>query len=488
MAYIFMLELIVEDLELFGAQGEGGPRRSSEGRAVGELCVRVELKGLARLEVCEKDFGSALALAPGPKMGENCLFVCDPTRVLEGAGFTVAAYEKCCEGLGKKLLGSCSGVHGEILKNLAKSYEGKRGSKVPSSESIRSNGAAKRETVSQTLKEMYPLKAVDDVTTVIGYAVLTLRLSCLGSSINQKVLLAEQNDRSVACLKQNDELIVKCVNLGQDELQDQLVGPQTSLATVTPVCEEQPPDQPPYDEYAAQLNGNSICIRIERDANIAICLDGEQDSTGCTKGCWTSLTLPEGIYGLKEEYVQQQANGCNLPIVRGTLKYPAYHWSGDFMLGKQRTPVTIEDFRRKPDQTRTVGLQAGSEGPQGLKPNLGGIEFGHKTQDDQTPFDVFTFKFGKNKRSPNGRNQIEIELRTPKAPWREPCPKVTRGAQVLEDEFEPVAVDGKNPALKPPEPSSARPSAGGGGGDGKAKGKGKAKAAPVAAVKKGKKK
>ncbi|XP_058066580.1 uncharacterized protein LOC131216176 [Anopheles bellator] len=484
MAYIFMLELIVEDLELFSEEGEGGARRSSEGRT-GELCVRVELKGLARLEVCEKDFGSALALESGPKTGENCLFVYDPSLALNGAGFTVEAYEKCGEGRGKKLLGSCPGVHGEMLQNLARSYEGQRGSKVPSSESIRSNGRAQREPVSQTLKEMYSLRAVGDEATVIGYAVLTLRLSCLGSSINQKVLLAEQNDRSVACLKQNDELIVKCVNLGQDELQDQLVGPQTSLATVTPVSEE--PEQPPYDEYAAQLNGNSICIRIEKDANIAICLDGEQESTGCTKGCWTSLTLPEGVYGLKEEYVQQQANGCNLPVVRGTLKYPAYHWSGDFMLGKQRTPVTIEDFRRKPDPTRTVGLQTGSEGRQDVKPNLGGIQFIHKTPDDPA-FDVFTFKFGKNKRSPNGRNQIEIELRTPKAPWREPCPKVTRGAQVLEDEFEPVAVDGKNPTLKPPEPSPARPSAGGGGGDGKAKGKGKPKAAATTAVKKGKKK
>ncbi|XP_035788951.1 uncharacterized protein LOC118465112 [Anopheles albimanus] len=414
------------------------------------------MPGTVLCEVCEKDFGSALAV-DGHRTGENCLFVYDPSvAVANGQSrFRVSAYQRCPEGT-RKELGSCEGPPAEMLQSLATAYQSNQPVQVLSQESIRSSErTSSNRPISYTIKELYPLRAAgeelegEQEATVIGFAVLTIRLSCLGHSINRKVLFAEpsaHHDRpeNAVCYMMNaDEPLVKCVKLNdRDELRAQLAGPVPSLASVNePLVTGEPERQhQPYDEYAAELNGNAISIRIEKDANIAISMEGEESERGCTKGCWTSLTLPGGVYGLKEEYIRQQANGCKLPVIRGTLKYPAHHWSGDFMLAKRTTPVTIEAFRRKPadvDRSRTVGLQACA--PEG---NCGEIEVFRRPSNDPL-VDVFVFKLGKGKRGSVGsRNQIEVELRTPKCPAREIHPKVTRAIQVLEDEFS-VAREGE---------------------------------------------
>ncbi|XP_049547187.1 uncharacterized protein LOC125958105 [Anopheles darlingi] len=488
MPYIYELELIVEQLEIFSTKED---TESLDGNRP-QLCVRLQLPGGVQCEVCEKDFGSALAV-DGHRTGANCLFVYEPSaEIADGSSrFLVTVHQRCPEG-GSKKLGSCEGPAVEMLQDLATANQANQPAQVASQESIRSGErTGNNRPVSYTIKELYPLRATEEgneseeEATVIGFAVLTIRLSCLGHSINRKVLFAEPSplhDRpeSAVCYMLNaDEPLVKCVKLDdRDALRAQLAGPVPSLLSVNAASVTGETEQrQPYDEYAAEMNGNAISIRIEKDANIAISMEGEESDRGCTKGCWTSLTLPGGVYGLKEEYIQQQANGCQLPVIRGTLKYPAHHWSGDFMLAKRTTPVTIEDFRRKPndaDRSRTVGLQACA--PEG---NCGGVEMFRHPSDDPL-VDVFVFKFGKGKRSSvGGRNQIEVELRTPKCPTREFRPKATRGIQVLEDEFA-VSEGDQCPANRT---GKDKPLVAGEGGDAKGK-----KAPSKIPAKKGKKK
>ncbi|XP_052891810.1 uncharacterized protein LOC128299777 [Anopheles moucheti] len=443
MAYIFLFEVIVDDLNLFSDVRNLTTADQDElGTARRELCVRLQLANLVRCEVCEKDFGSALDVEVR-KTGENCLFAYNPTSAIEleeELVLRISAHEKDPNGM-KQIIGSWKGPGREMLVGLAQAYDLQNEAPVEQSskESLHSGEVdhvtqRNNKPVSHTFKTMYPLETETE-STVVGMVVLTIRMSCLGPNINQKVLFGGRDlqQQPVTCYKMENEPVVQCVTL-EDQDEQELICPKGSLASI--VGTEIVPEVQPYDEYAAELNENAISIRVERDANIAVSIDGEE-SNECTKGCWTSLTLPDGVYGLKEEYIRQEANGCRLPVIRGTLKYPAYHWSGDFMLAKTTTPVTVEDYRKKPDPTRTVALQAR---PEQHERDCAGIEICRKGWHDPN-VDVFVLKLGKNKRHPAGsnpRNEVEIELRTPRGPSQEIRPKVSRGMQVIEEEFEPA--------------------------------------------------
>lgn len=170
----------------------------------------------------------------------------------------------------------------------------------------------------------------------------------------------------------------------------------------------------------------------------------------------TSLKLPEGVYALEERYVQREENACRLPVIRGNLKYPARQWSADFLMCKQKRPICAEDYRKRPDHTRSICMQTRDpEEPPTLHPC--GIEICKKGWHDPN-VDVFVLKLGKNKttRSEGAANQIELELRTPKGPMYEKRPKETRGVQVIESEFE----DFKAPQAEEPKKSKKKATAG----------------------------
>nr|XP_040236017.2 uncharacterized protein LOC120957735 [Anopheles coluzzii]XP_040236018.2 uncharacterized protein LOC120957735 [Anopheles coluzzii] len=470
MSYIFLFEVIVDDLNIF-SDSRNSIGQNDPGTARQELCVRLQLASLVRCEVCEKDFGSALDIEVR-QTGENCLFAYNPSSELmeeQSLDLRISAHGKGPDG-SKRLIGSWREPGHEMLVALAQAYDLQNGTpaqdnskeSLASAESLTAD-AKRNKPVSNTLKAMYPLEAESNSSnnnnTVVGFVVLTIRMSCLGPNINQKVLFGGRDlqQQPVTCYKVQDEPVVQCVTL-EDQDEQQLVCPKGSLASIVGTAIE--PEVQPYDEYAAELNGNAICIRVEKDANIAVSLDGEE-TDGCTKGCWTSLTLPDGVYGLKEEYVRREANNCQLPVIRGTLKYPAYHWAGDFMVAKKTTPVTVDDYRKRPDPTRTVGLQALP--PDQLERDCAGIEICRKGWHDPN-VDVFVLKLGKNKRTTaadgNPRNEVEIELRTPRGPSREIRPKETRGVQVIEVEFEPAREMQKPAAGEGGEPTKKAKPAG----------------------------
>lgn len=140
---------------------------------------------------------------------------------------------------------------------------------------------------------------------------------------------------------------------------------------------------------------------------------------------------------MEERFVQREQNACRLPVIRGNLKYPDRQWSADFMMCKQKRPICAEDYRKRPDPTRSVCMQTRDPAEELHSVHPCGIEICKKGWHDPN-VDVFVLKLGKNKttRDMDGGNQIELELRTPKGPMYERRPKETRGVQVIEAEFE----------------------------------------------------
>ncbi|XP_055595060.1 uncharacterized protein LOC129745761 [Uranotaenia lowii] len=478
---IFQLELIVEELQMLpenrngngkGTNGNGTnsngsirlepgtPRASAEAGdetvevyKCPERCVRLQLAKLARCEVCERDFGSQVDVET-TKQGENCMFTLNGTNLREQQlSFDISAVETEPDG-NRKVLGTWREPANEILFNLLKNYDDvnfRRDKETESAESIFSEDSISRKCypVSETIRSMYPLQLEDE--SVVGYVILTLRIACLGSRITQKVMFGGKDQEAITCFKGTDpehgEQLMKCVTYdetahphpiicGQCEARGSMASLVTAPGSMTEVC-------PPYDEYTAQMNGNAITIRVEKFSDIKVMLDGEETEGACTKGCWTSLKMPEGTYALEEKYVQREKNACCLPVVRGNLKYPAQQWSGDFMMCRSKRPICAEHYRSRPDPMRNICMQ--TRDPEATDPaNACGIEICRKGSCDPN-VDVFVLKLGKNKtsRDEQAPNQIELELRTPKGPMIEKRPKETRGCQVIEEEFED---------FKPPAP------------------------------------
>lgn len=444
-----------------------------------ERCIRLQLNHLARCEVCEKDFGSKLDIERS-KMGENCMFtLSDADLAGDPLTFRISAVEKQPKGP-SKVLGTWEEPATELFQKLAKSYDDANAKKEQKSEtSVLSADSCARHSkpVSDMIKSLFPLQTEQDVT--IGCVVLTLRIACLGPRITQKVMFgAKESQTAITCFKSvvqddQEERFMKCVAYDAvNHPHPVICGPCEDKLPPNPpasVCSQEKIPCSPYDEYTAELNGNAICVRVEKNSDIKVRLDGEQKG-GCTQGCWTSLTLPEGVYALEERYVQRQENACRLPVIRGNLKYPAEQWQSDFMMCKRKQPIRAEDLRKRPDPTRSVCMQTRDpELPVTSTPC--GIEICRKGYHDPN-VDVFVLKLGKNKtsRDADATNQIELELRTPKGPMVEKRPKETRGVQVIEEEFE----DLKKPA-PPAEEKGKKGKKGGKKGDKKGDKKGKKK-------------
>ncbi|XP_058838306.1 uncharacterized protein LOC131693997 [Topomyia yanbarensis] len=456
---IFLVETVVEELIIFPQDPDRDPSSetfdltSSEVRHLEKgdcavcpiRCVRFQLGNLARCEVCENDFGSQLDIERS-KLGESCMFTLDTARQIdESLNFVISAVEKWPSGR-TNVLGRWKQPANEIFANLVSNYDninGTTGSSTSIGTALSEGSISKKSIpVSETIKSLYPLHGKADI--VRGYVIMTLRISCLGSRIMQKVMFGTKtNESGFTCFKsvdqEDEERFMKCVAF------DEVAHPHPVLCTDCEIPKENLPGPPPgsvsskeeicspYDEYTAEMNGNAISIRVEKDCQLKVMLPDEPDDN-CTKGCWTSLALPEGVYALEERYVQREENACRLPVVRGNLKYPARQWSGDFMMCKQKRPICAEDFRVRPDQTRSVCMQT-RDPEKTVEPC--GIEICRKGWNDPN-VDVFVLKLGKNKtsRGEAAHNQVEVELRTPKGPMVEKKAKETRGVQVIEEEFE----------------------------------------------------
>ena len=223
----------------------------------------------------------------------------------------------------------------------------------------------------------------------------------------------------------------------------------------------------PYEEYTVELNGNALTIRVLKDSSYRVSIGEDSNSCYPNIKCFsdetkTLLQIPEHPYSIPMDddtvkqitCINRFSNGSNLsfPIIRGNLKYPCVaEKSIDFEIDRKNRKNRIEQFLKGAGRQRNVCMQTLKDPESKNAPE--GLELCQKGWHDPNT-DVFVLKLGKSRNSEDDRNQIELELRTPKGPNTEKRPKETRACQVVEEEFEPLVKKQESPASKTKKPKT----------------------------------
>ncbi|CRK88817.1 CLUMA_CG002694, isoform A [Clunio marinus] len=300
---------------------------------------------------------------------------------------------------------------------------------------------------SDVIQEVAELK--NEKCQSVGRINYTLNLTCYGLTINSET----ENRKEKA---EKAEMVEK-----------QCLEPTTPKA-----------NQSEYNEYAAEVNGNQLIVRIHkgksylvtrvfdenmdqkgneinRDANFVSLLGCDQQidfkfpenfSCGDTKqkskcGCNSNANLTN--FQQKTSCLGKSfKNSPCLPVIRGNLKYPGkFDDPINFDVYDKSNPLdATEKYSSKSQTTRAVCLQVDKDNldreVEGKCKTPSGIEVCKKGCSDPN-VDVFVLKLGQKNKDKNGhRSEIELEMRTPKAPDVEIKKKETREVQVEETDFE----------------------------------------------------
>ncbi|KAL5293170.1 hypothetical protein ACFFRR_011752 [Megaselia abdita] len=202
-----------------------------------------------------------------------------------------------------------------------------------------------------------------------------------------------------------------------------------------------------YDEFEANLNGTGITIRVLKNSHtVTDVLDSENEDSGCEMSneiCGkkkSKNSCPEDIYNnpSSKKLLQTRTggkieNGCNLPLVKGTIKYS----ENERCLGDRfEIPSSsirpcegrvnkVSKYRKTPLELKNCCLQVAGENIDNTmncahaRAPKGGIEVCHKKCVDEDS-DVFVLRLGKKQHSQNKKKLVELELKTPKEPFA--CP------------------------------------------------------------------
>lgn len=235
-------------------------------------------------------------------------------------------------------------------------------------------------------------------------------------------------------------------------------------------CEEDEDDLD-YDEYMANINGNSLIVRVPKNHPYLLTQVSDPSTEAkkdflTIRGCDQQIDFhfPDNFkcclcnqkYGkcncnpnsALTDYQRKTSCGGSsykntekLPAIRGNLKYPGRF--EDQSVGfdiREREPIdATEKYRLKSQTSRNACMQVDNENlhrvMEGLCPIKQGISVCKKGCEDDS--DIFTFKINRKRTAKNGKkNEIELELRTPRGPNLE-IPKLeTREVQVNESEFD----------------------------------------------------
>lgn len=235
-----------------------------------------------------------------------------------------------------------------------------------------------------------------------------------------------------------------------------------------------------YDEYMAQINGNSLIVRVPKNHPYLVTQVFDPSTTAkndflTIRGCDQQIDFqfPDNFTCC---HCKQKFGKCNcnpnsaltdfqrktscagnsykntetLPAIRGNLKYPGRFEDQSVRFNvRDREPTdATEKYRLKEPSSRNACMQIDSENlhriKEGLCPIKQGISVCKKGCEDDS--DIFKFKINRKRTAKSGKkNEIELELRTPRGPSLE-IPKLeTREIQVNENEFESIT-DGKSDA------------------------------------------
>lgn len=242
-----------------------------------------------------------------------------------------------------------------------------------------------------------------------------------------------------------------------------------SLDGFTSDQENEAKDESEFDEFMAQINGNSLIVRVPKNNPYLVTqvFDESNDKLKdalTIRGCNQQIDFqfPSNFMccQCKQNYGKcncnsaltdfQRRTSCAgksyknnglLPAIRGNLKYPGRfeNQAVKFNVFDHCSPADATDkYRVKPMKSRGVAMQINEKNLhrelEGLCPIQPGIKLCKKDCLDDT--DVFTFKINRKRIAKNGKkNEIELELRTPRGPSLEVPKLETREVQVNENEF-----------------------------------------------------
>jgi hypothetical protein len=235
-----------------------------------------------------------------------------------------------------------------------------------------------------------------------------------------------------------------------------------------------------YDEYMAKINGNSLIVRVPKNHPYLVTQVSDPSTEAkkdflSIRGCDQQIdfSFPENFMCClcKQKFGKcncnpnsaltdhQRKTSCGgssykntatLPAIRGNLKYPGRFedQSVRFNIHEREPTDANEKYRLKPPASRNACMQVDNENlhrvKEGLCPIKQGISLCKKGCEDDS--DIFTFKINRKRIAKNGKkNEIELELRTPRGPSLEVPKLETREIQVNENEFE-ASSEGKTDA------------------------------------------
>ena len=316
-------------------------------------------------------------------------------------------------------------------------------------------GQCATEPMSKVDKNLVQL--LDEYDQPSGSVLYTLRFTCYGPYVNEN-----QFDSYNSMLK-NKNSEVSCL--------DRSVIPDSCPSNSSVKGND-------FDEYSAEINGNQLIIRINKDSShlVTRVYDSNMDFNGneikrdknifSICGCDQQIdfkfpknfscgdTKPKkficGPDSIMTEFQKQTScvgksfkNSCVLPVIRGNLKYPGQLDDGliSFDLYDKCNPRdATQKYRKVPTKTRGACLQVDGEN---LNRELNGkckiprgIEVCQLGCSDPDT-DVFILKMGRKNSDKKGyKNEIELEMRTPKSPDFEIKKMETREIQVDEEDFE----------------------------------------------------
>lgn len=249
------------------------------------------------------------------------------------------------------------------------------------------------------------------------------------------------------------------------------------------------PKDSEFNEYSAEINGNQLIIRVHKDDPsllVTRVFDEPDKNLVSIHGCGQKIDFkfPEnfscgdskkkscdcGPDSKLTEFQKKTSckgnsfkNSCKLPAIRGNLKYPG-RLDGGYIKFDVNNPSpssdSTEKYVRKPTNSRGACVQVS---PDNLQRELEGtckvpegVQICKKACPDDDR-DVFILKLGSKNTNKKGRkNEIELEMRTPKAPDTAVKKMETREIQVIEKEFPPPAKKRSNGAVSSPKPISKK--------------------------------
>jgi hypothetical protein len=280
-----------------------------------------------------------------------------------------------------------------------------------------------------------------------------MKVSCFGPAIVQNFNVYDQCFTS--SLENNSDFGLECKPYAVEKKDsreseincfqpDSKVPNPTPSASCTRTGDKEIEKSSLYDEYTAQINGNSLTVRVEKSSHLVTRVFDTDNDCNKKSSIFNPVTSCQKQHCCHGSHLtdHQKKTSCvgdsfknskNIPIVRGNLKYPGQVECSDKNVTLSLNENT-DKYRARPPVKRSVCQQIDEEqldsNGQCRMPN--GIEVCKKGCSDVN-MDVFVLKIGQKKRSDNGT--IELEMKTPKGPDMEIKRKETREVQVIEAEF-----------------------------------------------------